>query len=149
MGKRVHFLTYVLALQLSIPLCIALQPPESGETKASGVSSVSNAEKVILPSGKEVYRVGGDVKAPEVLKQIQPQYTQEARMARIEGYVLFEAVAGKDGKVYNFALKRGRGYGLDERAIETVTEKWKVKPGILNGRPVNVRIQIECSFRMY
>jgi periplasmic protein TonB len=37
--------------------------------------------------------------------------------------------------------------GLDEKAIEAV-EKWKFKPGLLNGRPVNVQATIEVNFRL-
>ena len=37
--------------------------------------------------------------------------------------------------------------GLDEKAIEAV-EKWKFKPGMKGGKPVNVRATIEVNFRL-
>jgi Spy/CpxP family protein refolding chaperone len=50
-----------------------------------------------LPEG--VYAPGGRVKAPVVLYQPTPSYTQAAREARAEGLVLLEAIVRKDGTV--------------------------------------------------
>jgi TonB family protein len=101
------------------------------------------------PSSSEVYVVGPDVKAPEILSQPLPAYTAEARAAGVEGIVLIQAIIRKDGTVDSFKILRGLGYGLDESAINTITTRWRFRPGTLNGEPVDVWANIEVSFRLF
>jgi TonB family protein len=99
--------------------------------------------------GPGVYTVGGGVSAPVPIYQPLPLYTEEARKARIEGIVLLQAIIRKDGTVDSFRVIRGLGYGLDESAINTIATKWRFKPGMLNGQPVDVMANIEITFRLY
>ena len=92
---------------------------------------------------------GNGVKAPIVLSQPLPYYTEEARKARTEGIVLLQLVVRKDGTPDSFKVLRGLGYGLDESAISTVANKWRFRPGTYNGVPADVQILIEVSFRLY
>jgi TonB family protein len=94
------------------------------------------------------YIIGDGVKAPIALRQPLPAYTEEARQARIEGFVLIQAIIRKDGTADTFKVLRGLGYGLDESAIQTIAFKWRFKPGTLNGTPVDVYANIEVSFRL-
>jgi TonB family protein len=102
-----------------------------------------------IGSGIGPYVVGGGVKEPTVIFEVKPNYTEEARKARIEGIVLLQLVVRKDGSTDSFKVVRGLGYGLDESAISTIANKWRFKPGTKNGVPVDVQILIEVSFRLY
>jgi periplasmic protein TonB len=102
-----------------------------------------------IGSGVGPYVVGNGVKAPQVLFQPLPAYTEEARKARAEGIVLIQAIIRKDGTVDSFKVLRGLGYGLDESAINTIATKWRFRPGTFNGAPVDVQANIEVSFRLY
>ncbi len=102
-----------------------------------------------IGSGIGPYVVGNGVKAPVVLFQPLPAYTEEARKARAEGIVLIQAIIRKDGTVDSFKVLRGLGYGLDESAINTIATKWRFRPGTFNGSPVDVQANIEVSFRLY
>jgi TonB family protein len=92
---------------------------------------------------------GNGVKPPVPLLQPLPDYTNQARRARIEGVVLIQAVVRIDGAVDNIRVLRGLGYGLDESAISTIARKWRFKPATLNGTPVDVLANIEVSFRLF
>jgi TonB family protein len=98
---------------------------------------------------EEPYAVGDRVNAPEILSQPKPNYTQAARDARIEGTILLQLIVRKDGTAGSFKVVQGLGYGLDESAISTIANKWRFKPGTLNNKPVDVRVTIEVSFRLY
>ncbi len=53
-----------------------------------------------------------------------------------------------DGSADDIRVMRGLGYGLDEAAMNAVTSKWRFKHGIRNEKPVDVRANIEISFRL-
>jgi TonB family protein len=102
-----------------------------------------------IGSGVGPYVVGGSVKGPVITLQPLPAYTEEARKARCEGIVLLQAVFRKDGAIDSFKVIRSLGYGLDESAIQTISTKWRFKPGTKDGTPVDVQANIEVSFRLY
>ena len=92
-------------------------------------------------------RVGNGVTAPSVLYKVDPEYTEEARLAKYQGTVVVSAEIGTDGLAYNMRAIRGLGLGLDEKAIEAISQ-WKFRPGSKNGQPVPVMATIEVNFRL-
>lgn len=95
-----------------------------------------------------VYRVGGGVSAPSILSAPQPDYTDEARRARKEGNVVLSLVVDTTGRARNLRVVSPLGFGLDEKAIEAV-KQWRFQPGLKDGKPVNVQLNIEVEFRQY
>jgi periplasmic protein TonB len=98
-------------------------------------------------SGGGVYRPGGGVTNPVPIYRPEPQYSEEARKAKWQGAVLLSLVVDETGKPIDIKVVRPLGLGLDEKAIEAVSQ-WKFKPGTLNGKPVKVQAQIEVTFRL-
>ena len=96
------------------------------------------------------YKIGTQgLLQPELIKHPLPRYTEEARKARVEGLVVLQAVIRTNGRADTFKVIKGLGYGLDEAAIDAISHEWKFKPGMLNGEPVNVQVNIEVTFRLY
>jgi len=87
------------------------------------------------------------VTPPSVLKRVEPQYTEAARRARCEGTVVLEAIVKSEGTVDILRVVRGLGFGLDESAVETL-KQWQFKPGMRDGIPVDVAINIEVHFNL-
>jgi TonB family protein len=98
-------------------------------------------------SASTAVRVGNGVTAPSVLYKVDPEYTEEARLAKYQGTVVVSAEIGTDGLAYNMKAIRGLGLGLDEKAIEAISQ-WKFRPGSKNGQPVPVMATIEVNFRL-
>jgi TonB family protein len=92
-------------------------------------------------------RVGGGIGAPKLLTKSEPQYTDDARSAKITGTVTLYVVIDTDGRAKDARVLKGVGYGLDEKAVEAVA-KWTFQPGIRAGDPVRVEAQIEINFRL-
>lgn len=92
-------------------------------------------------------RVGGAVSAPVVVRKVEPRYDDEARLARYQSTVVLSVVVGADGQVHNVRLKQSAGYGLDERAVESV-KQWRFQPAVREGQPVPVLATIEVNFRL-
>jgi periplasmic protein TonB len=92
-------------------------------------------------------RVGGDVTRPEKISGPNPQYTEIARKARIQGVVIVEAIIDKGGNVTNVRVLKPLPMGLDQAAVDAV-QNWKFKPATLNGKPVDVYYNLTVNFRL-
>jgi hypothetical protein len=88
------------------------------------------------------------VESPVALQQSMPAYTVEARVSSVEGILQLQAMVRKNGALEDLKVLKGLGYGLDESAIHTVATKWLFRPGIRNGAPVDVLVNIEVPFRL-
>jgi len=97
--------------------------------------------------GGGIFKVGGGVSEPKIIKKVDPQYSEEARKARYQGTVVLEAVVQKDGSVQIVRVVRSLGFGLDEKAIEALRQ-WKFSPAKQNGVPVAVSLNIEVNFNL-
>jgi protein TonB len=87
--------------------------------------------------------------APVLVKDVKPQYTREAREARIQGNVMLDAVVLKDGTVGDVTVTKSldKEHGLDDQAV-TAMKQWQFKPGTKDGKPADVRISVEMSFTL-
>ena len=131
-------------------------PRRPAESQAQ--STNRNREYGVVPDPKEargtepgewggVYRVGSGVTSPTVLSRIKPVYSEAARKATLEGKVVLSAIVRKDGSLEVLKVVRGLGLGLDENAIKAL-KKWRFRPGMRNGKPVDVALNIEVTFSL-
>lgn len=97
--------------------------------------------------GEDAVRVGGGVTAPMLMHKIEPEYTEEARAAKFSGVVVLYVEIGPDGIARNAQVMRSLGLGLDQKAIDAVSQ-WQFQPGMRNGVPVTVQATIEVNFRL-
>ena len=98
-------------------------------------------------TGGGPYRPGSGVTPPGLLREVKPEYTEEARRRGIEGQVVLEIVVRSDGGVGNVRVLRGLGAGLDQRAAEAVRQ-WRFSPARRQGTPVDVMVEVEVEFRI-
>jgi protein TonB len=98
-------------------------------------------------SAQAAVKVGNGVSAPKLLFKTEPAYTEEARVAKVQGLVKLYIEVGTDGVAHNIQLKQGIGLGLDESAADAVSH-WRFQPATLSGQPVNVAATVEINFRL-
>ena len=86
---------------------------------------------------------------PVLVKEVKPEYTPEARKARIQGMVNLDVVILKDGSVGDVAVTKSldKEYGLDDQAVKAM-KQWQFKPGTKDGKPADVRISVEMTFTL-
>ena len=65
-----------------------------------------------------------------------------------EGTCVLELVVDAEGMPRDIKVTRAIGMGLDDKALEAVRQ-WRFKPGMKDGEPVAVRINVETSFHLY
>jgi TonB family protein len=95
----------------------------------------------------EGYRVGNGVSPPQVIQKQEPQYTDEARIARMEGTVVLALTVSAEGVPSNLRVTKSLGLGLDESAIRNV-RGWRFKPGMKESMPVPVFATVQVNFRL-
>src|SRR5579884_122295 len=88
---------------------------------------VREASPPYTPPAAGVRKIGRDVTAPRVTYKVEPSYTEYARMAKQQGTVFLKLVVDDKGVPQEIELLRSLGFGLDERAVETV-RTWRFQP---------------------
>ena len=89
----------------------------------------------------------GAVTQPVLLWKIEPEYTDEARRAKIQGTVVLHIEVDTRGQAQNITVRQSLGLGLDERAIEAV-RRWRFRPGYRNGEPWVTAAMVQVNFRL-
>lgn len=78
-----------------------------------------------------------------------PTYTDEARHGKVQGSVMLQVLVGADGRAQDIRIVKGIGFGLDERAVETV-RGWKFVPARDGAkRAVATWVTVEAVFRLF
>ena len=85
--------------------------------------------------------------APVVLYQVEPEFSEEARKAKLQGVVMLYAEVDTNGRLRNIRVTQGLGLGLEEKAIEAV-KQWRFRPGYRDGKPVVAGAAIEVNFHL-
>jgi periplasmic protein TonB len=93
-------------------------------------------------------RIGGGVSAPVLIFSVEPEFSEEARKAKVAGNVLVNLWVDTNGNPSHVRVIRGVGMGLDEKAMEAVRQ-YKFKPAMENGRPVLVELNVEVNFQIF
>lgn len=119
--------------------------PGMGNGGAGG--GIGNGSGSSYGDGTVVYRAGGNVSAPSVIFQVEPEYSEEARKAKYSGMVVLSVIVDTEGYARDVRVVKSLGMGLDEKAAEAV-RKWKFRAGRKDGKPVNVRARIQVYFRL-
>jgi TonB family protein len=107
----------------------------------------SHAPAIRQASAPNGIHIGAGVTAPTLAYKVEPQYTEEARQAKYQGTVIVSTVIGTGGTAQDMRVIRGLGLGLDEKAIQAISN-WRFSPGLKDGKPVPVVAQIEVNFRL-
>jgi TonB family protein len=92
-------------------------------------------------------RPGDNVTRPELVRKVEPEYSEEARKAKYSGTVVLYIEVDVTGHATNIRVQRSLGMGLDEKAVEAV-RKWLFVPGKQNGKAVVVPATVEVNFRL-
>jgi TonB family protein len=91
-------------------------------------------------------RLGGNVASAKLIHQEVPVYRQEAKDNGIQGTVLLHAIIAKDGSIRVLDLREGVCL-LAGSALDAV-KKWRFKPTMLNGNPIEVDTTISVVFKL-
>jgi protein TonB len=114
-----------------------------------GIGGLGIAEHVVEAPPMPVetaapIRLGGNIKPPLRTKYVAPRYPEIARLNRVGGIVIIEAIIDTDGRVANARVLRSAPL-LDEAALEAV-RAWAYTPTLLNGSATAVIMTVTVRF---
>ncbi|RMF11621.1 MAG: energy transducer TonB, partial [Alphaproteobacteria bacterium] len=119
-------------------------PPDLNIPKASvsGVKQGISFDRVSLNNGLDVK--GVNIGTPTdgdylPLVRIEPQYPRRAAERGIEGYVVVELTVTELGTVKDVHVIEADPPGYFERAAIRAAQKFKYKPKVVNGQPIEVQ----------
>ena len=116
---------------------------DSGQVQTAGFDQRASA-----PVQPAVAAVTRPIDRPvEIVFKPTPEYTEEARSARIEGTVSLELEFTAAGDVRVLRVVRGLGHGLDE-AAQRAALRIRFSPAQSDGRPVDSRATVHITFRL-
>ncbi len=96
---------------------------------------------------EQVYEIGGDVLAPKLIHVVEPEFNPKSEEAFVSGTIKLQIVVTKEGSVKDPKILAGPNERQDKAAIDAVM-KWRFKPGLKKGEPVNVRATVEVNFHL-
>ncbi len=128
-----------------------LNVPSDGPGQGGGIGqgccgSIGNGQG----SGLGDFPIAGKdgVSRPRAIYDPDPDYTDAARLQKVQGTVGLWVIISADGRVLEVHLRRGLGSGLDEKAIEAV-RTWRFEPARKDGVPIAARVALDVEFRMF
>ncbi|HXC33941.1 MAG TPA: energy transducer TonB [Verrucomicrobiae bacterium] len=109
-----------------------------------GAMKIPPPPAAVAAGPKVPVRVGGNVKPPRLLYSPDPEYPSLARMSRLSGVVIIDAVIDDHGEVKGMRVVSGHPL-LIQAALNAVSKR-KYEPTILDGEPVPIALKVEITF---
>lgn len=128
---------------------IVITPPAARAQDASpSPGSATQSPPSVPPQDTKPIRirVGGNVTAAKIIKQVQPLYPPIAKTAGICGTVVLHTIIAKDGTVDE--LEYVSGPVLLMKAAMDAVKQWQYAPTLLAGEPVMVDTTISVVFAL-
>lgn len=94
------------------------------------------------PQRDDSVKIGRPTSTPD------PEYSEPARKAKIQGTVMLALAINAEGTVNAVKVVCSLEPGLDQNAADAA-KKWKFTPAIKDGKPVPIQIEVSTTFRTY
>jgi TonB family protein len=125
---------------------VTLQVGEVQETIAVREQRVP--QSTAKAEGPTPIRVGGNIKPPVKVKDVKPVYPPTMREAGREGVVPMEAIIGGDGTVHSVRVLSAQIHPDFALAAADAVRQWRFQPTLLNGKPVEVVMNVTIEFSL-
>jgi TonB family protein len=119
---------------------------QAGLTNDNTGGALDEAANRLMQAGQNggppgTYRVT-NIATVEPISRTEPEYSEEARLAGLEGTVFLSAVIAEDGSPRDLKVVRPLGLGLDEKAVEAAIH-WRFSPSGSAAAPRTVNIAVD------
>jgi len=99
------------------------------------------------PLARAPHVVAAEIQQALLVVRIEPQYPALAKQIRLEGTVQLRAIIATDGTVRSLEILSGHPWLA--QAARAAIVRWRYRPTLLRGEPVEVETLITVNFRMH
>jgi TonB family protein len=85
---------------------------------------------------------------PTIVSWVEPEFTERARQARVNGTVALILYVSETGKAGDIWIAVPLGFDLDEKAADAV-RRYVFKPELCDGHPVGTSLRVEVNFQIF
>jgi TonB family protein len=137
---------FAAALTIAVSPSISAQQTPVGQRVFGPVPQPGEtADDLPLPPG--AFRINNAWTGPEPLRRVAPEWTPEAKIARLEGTAILTGIIDADGVPRDMRVTRSVGLGLDEKALAAIAQ-WRFVPAISPNQRIRVFTSIALDFRL-
>ena len=105
-----------------------------------------SAAPVVKAAAPKKIAISQGVAQGMLVERVNPVYPAIAKAARMQGTVVLQATISKTGQIENLRVVSGPAM-LQQSAIQAVS-RWRYKPYLLNGEPVEVETTVNVVFSL-
>ncbi len=117
---------------------------EEQANSMSAPTSQNHSERGAAPLA-QTYHVGAGVSAPKLVYAPDPEYPKREKR---QGVVVVTAIVDGKGLPKQVVVARSFAPPFDKSAIRAV-QQYRFEPGMLQGKPVAVKVHIEVNFKRH
>jgi len=99
-----------------------------------------------LCSAQDQPKTGKNVQPAVLIHRVKPDYPDAWKREGIQGTVHLHAIITKDGSVQNITVIDGDARLA--KSAEKAVKKWRYKPTMVNGEPVDVETTLAITFAL-
>ena len=145
----------ILGLLSSAVLLLAgcAGPSEGGDEMAgpaympSGAGALGPMANPLLPDGFVTYEPAAVMRPPSLVVQARPQYPFELRRDGVSGSAVVDFIVDEYGMPRNITAVRATRPEFAQSAVSCVAH-WRYRPGLVQGRPVRVHLQVPMYYSL-
>jgi hypothetical protein len=144
LANQLFFLSPEQALAAIPPIYKDLLPYVIKKPDMAQSNSVTSGDHIAdsCPGGKGTY------KHPELVKQVEPEFSHEARNRKFSGSVQIVFAVDESGHVVDPWLALPSAYGLDQQAEQAVLQ-YVFNPGTCSGVPIRAPLAVDVTFQIF
>jgi len=121
--------------------------PSGAETAAGiGKEKEKSGGAALALRPARIVELSPDNAEDSLVRRVEPQYPEQARLHQVQGAVLLDVRIGRDGVVQEVKLVSGNQLLAD--AAMTAVRQWRFKPHFVNGNAADMETKITLKFTL-
>ena len=107
-----------------------------------------NAPPVSMPAAppeQKIYEAGGEVKAPQLIRRVEPTYPPALQKMRLSGTVVLRCIIDKNGNVRDAKVVYSSHQAFADAVVKSL-DGWRYKPASMRGDAVDCYLDLTVNF---
>jgi|SRR5579863_9452374 len=139
-------IAFKIARSIVLTILFATAGLAAGREQEQASPPATPADASAQPQQPNRVRVSQGVSTGLLIKKVNPKYPEDARQQGVQGSVVLKVLISKEGTITDLTPVSGDPL-LTPAAIKAV-KKWRYKPYLFEGQPVQLETTIQVNFTL-